>query len=133
LAKKFPGAILCFATFNESFSPKEVAALKRIVLKGRRHFDVGRIRNPVILLTSCELFGQFKLGGYDDQYGSKANYARMVAMRGDLQELADFTQQVYLGMQPYHEWYQEKHRAKVRRMQAKQAAAPAAALSPVGP
>ena len=43
----------------------------------------------------------------------------MVAMRGDLQELADFTQQIHLGMQPYHEWYQEKHRAKVRKTQAK--------------
>jgi hypothetical protein len=41
-------------------------SLKSIVLKGRCHFDVGRIRNPVILLTGRELFGQFKLGGYDD-------------------------------------------------------------------
>jgi hypothetical protein len=133
LANTFPGAILCFATFNESFSPKEIESLKRIVLKGRRHFDVGRIRNPVILLTARELFGQFRLGGYHEQYGAKAEYARMVAMRGDLRELADFTQQIYLGMQPYHEWYQEKHRAKVRKIQAKQAAVGAAALSPVGP
>jgi hypothetical protein len=137
LAKAFPGAILCFATFNESFSPKEIKALKSIVLKGRRHFDVGRIRNPVILLTARELFGQFKLGGYDDQYGPNANYARMVVIRGDLQELADLTQQIYLDMQPYHEWYQEKHREKVRKMQAKQAAGAAATSlllpNPVGP
>jgi hypothetical protein len=133
LAKEFPGAIMCFATFNDSFSPKEVKALKSIVLKGRRHFDVGRIRNPVVLLTSRELFGQFKLGGYDDQYGPKVNNARMVALRGDLQELADFTQQVYLDMQPYHEWYQEKHRAKLRRIQAKQATTAAVTSSPATP
>lgn len=138
LAKAFPGAILCFATFNDAFSAEETKALTRIVLQGRRPFEVGRIRNPVILLTGRELFGQFKLGGFDDQYGAKAQYARMVATRGDLQELADFTQQIYLGMQPYHEWYQEKHRAKVQRIQAKQAAnAPAISsslgMNPIGP
>jgi hypothetical protein len=53
----------------------------------------------------------------------------MVVIRGDLQELADLTQQIYLDMQPCHEWYQEKHREKVRRMQAKQAAGAAAASS----
>ena len=133
LAKKFPGAILCFATFNESFSSKEIKALRSIVLKGRRRFDVGRIRNPVILLTARELFGQFNLAGYVDQYGPKAHYARMVAVRGDLQELADFTQQIYLGMQPYHEWLQERHRDKVRKLQAKQAAASSQLPNPAAP
>lgn len=133
LAKTFPGAILCFATFNESFSAKEIATLKGIVLRGRRPLDVGRIRNPVIFLTARELFGQFKLGGFNNEYGTKAEYARMLEVRGDLHELADFTQQTYLGMQPYHEWYQERHRAKARKIQAKQAAAGATALSKVAP
>jgi hypothetical protein len=132
LAKAFPGAILAFATFNESFSPKEIKALKGIVLKGRIHLDVGRIRNPVILLTARELFGQFKLSGYDDQDGPKADYARMVVIRGDLQELADFTQQIYLDMQPYHEWRDERWRTRMRKIQGKQAAA-ATALSAAGP
>ena len=86
-----------------------------VLRNAREHPDDvhARARNPVILLTARELFGQFKLGGYGDQYGPKANYAHMVAIRGDLQELADFTQQVYLDMQPYHEWYQEKHKGEV--------------------
>jgi hypothetical protein len=64
-----------------------------VLRNAREHPDdvQARARNPVILLTARELFGQFKLGGYDDQYGPKANYAHMVAIRGDLQELADFT------------------------------------------
>lgn len=108
LANAFPGAALCFATFNEKFSPQEISSLKRIAIRGRRSYRTGRVQNPVILLTARELFGQFKRGNIHSLYDSKEQMARGMFMRGNLQELADFTQQLYLGLPSYGEWRDQK-------------------------
>ncbi len=57
----FPGAVLCFCTFNEVLDAKEKKGLKKIVEGGRQILDVGMQLNPVLILTGRELFGQFRL------------------------------------------------------------------------
>ena len=52
-------------------------------------------------------------------YGDKADYARSVYMRDDMEELCDFTQQLYLGMPSYQWLEEEKRRKSAARLTAK--------------
>jgi hypothetical protein len=116
LAEVFPGAVLCFATFRESLTSKEVKALTTIVRRGRTSLRTGRVRNPVLILTGKELFSQFRWNReLYEVYGDRAEYARTAYMRRDLKELCDFTQEVHLGMESYHSWLDEKHRTRTAR------------------
>jgi len=118
-ANLFPGAILCFCTFNEALDKEEIKGLTKLAKRGRKRIDVGKRRNPVLILTARELFSEFKTSDFYSLYGDKADYARNIYMRDDMQELCDFTQQIYLGMPSYHEWLEEKRRKRSARLAAK--------------
>ncbi|MCI0626245.1 MAG: hypothetical protein L0387_32145 [Acidobacteria bacterium] len=122
MAKLFPGAVLCFATFRETLNAGEIKALTRIVLRGRKSLRTGKLLNAVLILTGKELFSQFR---WDRQlheaYGDRAKYAEMVYIRRDIEELCSFSQQVHLGMSSYHEWLDEKHRRRIARMKTPKA------------
>lgn len=120
-AQLFPGAVLCFCTFNESLDPAEVMGLKKIVQAGRKSLDVGLSVNPVLILTGRELFGQFRLGEFSDLYGADAQLARGMFMRGEIRDLCEFTQRLYLGMPSSHEVRQEQMRKRAAKKQAKAA------------
>ena len=117
-ANLFPGAILCFCTFNEALETEEIKGLAKLANQGRKRMDVGKQMNPVLILTARELFSEFKTSDFYGSYGDQADYARRVYM-GDMQELCEFTQQIYLGMPSYHEWIEEKRRKKAARLAAK--------------
>ena len=123
-AEMYPGAVLCFCTFNESLEPYEIRGLKRITEAGRNTLDVGKQLNPVLILTARELFGQFKLDDFSSLYGDKSQYADSILLRGDMCEICEFTQQLYLGMKSSHEVYQEKHRKTLLRKAAQRAKLP---------
>ncbi len=117
LASLFPGATICFCTLKDELSPSEKRQIARIARSGRQTMESGRRKNPVIVLTRRELFGQFKDGSFADDYsGDLAATARRVFAVGDVREIADFTQQVHLGMEPYHLW--RKRRQASRRSEA---------------
>jgi hypothetical protein len=118
-ANLFPGAILCFCTFNEALETEEIKGLTKLAKQGRKRMDVGKRINPVLILTGRELFSEFKMSNFYSLYGDKADYARGVYMRDDMQELCEFTQQLFLGMPSYHEWLEEKHRKRAARLAAK--------------
>ena len=117
-ATLFPGAILCFCTFNEALDKTEIGGLTRLAKQGRKRMDVGKQMNPVLILTSRELFSEFRLTSFYSLYGSQADYARLVYLRNDIQELCEFTQKIYLGMPSYHEWVEEKRRKRAARLSA---------------
>jgi hypothetical protein len=121
-AKLFPGAILCFCTLNESFSPYEIRELSRLVIAGRKRLDVGKQINPVLLLTGKELFGQYRIESPYDIYGDKKEMAGRVYMRNDIQETCDFTQQIYLGIESYYTWRDKKRQKIIARRAAKKKA-----------
>lgn len=75
--------------------------------------------NPVLILTSRELFSEFKMTDFYSLYGDKADYAHGIYLRDDIQELCEFTQQIYLGVPSYHESLEEKRRKKTARLAAK--------------
>jgi len=120
-AHLFPGAVLCFCTFNELLEPAEVKGLKKIVEAGRDSLDVGKHLNPVLILTGRELFGQFDFGEYSALYGADAQLARGMFMRGAIRDLCEFTQRLYLGMPSSHDVRQEKYRKQAARKAARNA------------
>jgi hypothetical protein len=97
----------------------EIRGLTSLAIQGRARLDVGKQMNPILILTARELFSEFKMTDFYSLYGDKANYARSVYMRDDMEELCDFTQQLYLGMPSYHEWLEEKHRKRAARLAAR--------------
>ena len=117
-AQLYPGVVLCFCTFNESLEPAEIRGLKKIVEAGREILDVGVSVNPVLILTGRELFGQFHLGEFSELYGADAQMARGMFMRGEIRNLCEFTQRLYLGMPSSHEVRQEKLRKRAAKKQA---------------
>lgn len=59
----------------------------------------------MLILTKNELFGQFKIGRFSDDYPDKfAKMGEGAFMRGDLREICDLTQQMYLGIESFYEW-----------------------------
>lgn len=121
-AKLFPGAVLCFCTFNDSLNANEIRALKRIATEGRTRMDVGKQMNPVLILTARELFSEFRLVDFYSLYGDKSQHAQGVYLRDDIQELCEFTQQIYLGMESYHTYLEAKSRKIAARRTARKAA-----------
>jgi|SRR5579862_2795722 len=117
-AELFPGAILCFCTFNDSLEPTEVKGLKKIATVGRESLDVGLNRNPVLILTGRELFGQFHFGEFSELYGTDSQLARHLYMGSEIRELCEFTQRLYLGMPSSHDVHQAKMRKKWAKKQA---------------
>jgi hypothetical protein len=122
-AELFPGAVLCFCTLNEALDKKEIRGLSSLTKDGRARKYAGKQMNPILILTARELFSAFKMTDFYSLYGDKAEYARAVYMRDDLDELCDFTQQLYLGMPSYHEWLEQKRRERMARLAAKAASA----------
>lgn len=117
LAEQYPGAILVFATMKEAsdLSKDEIQRIRRLAVWGRE-YDKERkeTRAPVILLTGAELFTPHNLEQVWQEIGGK--HAQLVepayVRLGNLKTLADFTQQLYLGMPSYHEWQDAKWEKK---------------------
>jgi hypothetical protein len=122
LAKLFPGAVLCFATLRETLKPTEKRAISRIAQSGRASLKTGQQTNPVLVLTRLELFGQFKIGRFTDHYGARSKYAERAFVVRDLQDLCDFTQQVHLGMESYHDWLDKKRQKRASKLPKQQPA-----------
>ena len=117
LARLFPGAVLCFATLKETLNATEKREISRVAQRGRTPLKTGQQANPVLVLTRVELFGQFKIGRFIDDYGdTRAPHARHVFMTRNLDEICDFTQQVHLGMEPYHSWRDKKRQVRAAKV-----------------
>jgi hypothetical protein len=118
----FPGAALCFATFRDKLSAMEKRRLRAIASVGREYLSHDRQRNPVIILTGKELFGQFKFGEFYGEYGHNEHWVRGLFEDVDLQALGELTQGAYLDMKPTHEVLRAKHikKAEKKKQQGKQ-------------
>jgi len=107
LAVAIPGVVLVFATMKpaDELSKEEIARISALARWGR-HYEVRarRTRAPVIVLTGTELFADHSLSGAWEAVGGRhAEFIAPAYVRPDnLRVLADLTQQLYLGMEPYH-------------------------------
>jgi hypothetical protein len=120
LAEAFPGSVLVFATLKEAaeLSPDEILRIRKLAEWGR-HYDHAnrRTRAPVILLTGTELFTPHYL---EDSWAQKGGLQSTLVGPGHidvshLPTLADFTQQVYLGMPSYQKWSEARWKRRAAR------------------
>ncbi|MGY6161839.1 hypothetical protein [Paraburkholderia strydomiana] len=122
LAESFPGAVLVFATMSEAgaLTKDEVSRLRKLAEWGRECvMESRRTRAPVIVLTGTELFAGYSLKeAWENRGGRHKDLSSPGYVELDhLHTLADLTQQLYLGMQPYHEWAEAKSKARRARQQ----------------
>ena len=68
LGKRFPGAILCFATLNKELTPEEKKGISRLARKGRQSLRTGQQLNPVLVLTGAELLGRGARVGWQNAF-----------------------------------------------------------------
>ena len=120
LSDKYPGATLIFATMKEAadLSKDEVRRIRRLAEWGREYDRTRRqTRAPVVILTGTELFTPYHLEEtWKEKGGKHANIIGPGYVRIDnLGTLADLTQQLYLDMPSYSEWWNAKWEKKRRR------------------
>jgi len=117
LAKAFPGAVVVFATLRKNLNPNEKRIISGIARAGRHHLEAGRQKNPVVVLTGIELQSlSGPPGCWEDAGPPYDKFGRSyMGARGRLEELADITQQLHLGIESYWEWLEAKRRKKAQR------------------
>jgi hypothetical protein len=110
LSREFPGATLVFATLRRELTEAEKKLLRPLVNRGRKYWKADRPYNPVLIVTGTELFGVSRpeeswerAGGVHEPWAAKFRRGHL-----SLLELCDATQQMYLGMKPWHEWLEER-------------------------
>lgn len=103
LAEAFPGAFLVLATLKESLSEDEKASIGKLALSGRALLKDGRQRAPVIVLTGMELFSEWNIRHtWDGAGGQHKQFAAPYLELDNLWNLANVTQQLYLGLPDRH-------------------------------
>ena len=118
IAREFPGAILVFATLNEELSSTEVRLIRPIVNQGRRDWYSQRTSNPILILTGVELLNFERpprcwknAGGRFETFATKLRDLVIL----DLHELCDYSQQLHLGLDSRHEWFEKRHKKRIKR------------------
>jgi hypothetical protein len=105
LAREFAGAVILFATLNSDLTKKEIALIKPLAAKARRDRFNGRLHNPVLVLTSTELFSDYSLyDAWGKKAGAHQELIRKHHLVKSLRHLCDLTQELYLDMPSWDEW-----------------------------
>ena len=98
LGVAFPGAVLVFATLNESLSCAEKCLLRSVVDHFYKDKKNNHPLNPVLILTGTELFSESSfLNSWKEAEGTRAQVAQ-ISTPINLLELCDLTQHIYLDL-----------------------------------
>jgi hypothetical protein len=119
IGEHFPEAILVFAKLGADFKPTEIGLLTRLVVRQRRLWRSQKPHNAVLLLTGTELFGfrgaphcwEGRGGKFEEAY-KKWTFIR------SLRQLAEITQELYLGVPSQHEWAESERKKRSKRKPA---------------
>lgn len=118
VAAKLPEAVIVIAVLRDHFTTAEKKILTKFVSWGRRVNVYGEPTNPVLLLTSNELTMDHHLSSTWKALGGKhAKFADYEHSR-TLSNLADATQQIYLGMPSFHQVRSEHWKKRHARRKA---------------
>jgi len=121
IAELFPGAVLVFATLAEDLHAQDRKALRDLANAGREPWQGDRWLNPVLVLTRRELTSPWKPPKcWQDVGGPVGDFARTQRFVRSILDLCDLTQQLYLGLPPWHEWFEQRSRARAERRRARQ-------------
>jgi len=109
IAKKFPGSTIVFSTFNRELNQSEKKVIVPFVNNCRRYWKSDRPYNYVLILTGTELFSNWPPSySWKDKKGIYEKFSKDQRIYSDLEELCNITQQIYLGLDSLHEFWQKK-------------------------
>ena len=98
LGDAFPGAVLVFATLNESLRDEEKCLLRSVVDRFHKDRKNNHPLNPVLILTGTELFSELHFFySWKETEDTRAEVAQ-ISTRINLLELCDLTQYIYLDL-----------------------------------
>jgi len=118
VAAKLPEAVIVIAVLRDHFTTAEKKMLAKFVAWGRRVNVYGEPTNPVLLLTSHELMMDHHLSlTWKALGGQHAKFADYEHSR-TLFNLADATQQIYLGVPSFHQVRDEYWKKRLARRKA---------------
>ena len=105
LSREFPNSIIVFSTLNHSLTEKEKKLIKPLAKNGRKT-SKGETSSPVLILTANELFFDMRLTNtYENIGGKHAEFSDKNLELHKIKSLCDITQQLYLDMEPWSEWF----------------------------
>ncbi len=105
VGRRMPGTFLVCATLKSELSRGERNLIGGLAKWGRRPYAGGHCRNPVIVLTGTEMFAPVNMQEAWKEREELSDYASVEM--GEPRNLADLTQQAYLGLPPLREWLWE--------------------------
>ena len=105
VGRRMPGTFLVCATLKSELSLEERDLIGGLAKWGRVRHAGGRCRNPVIVLTGTEMFAPVNIREAWKEREELSDHASFEM--GEPRNLADLTQQVYLGLPPLREWLRE--------------------------
>jgi len=109
LGSHFPGAFLVAAVMKNTLSKNEKKLLTTLATWGRTPGPDGMPRSPVIILTGIELFADGDIQMAWKELGGDYTTALDSPIGSfNLWKLADCTQQIYLGLEPYSVWRRKR-------------------------
>ncbi|MDQ6702238.1 MAG: hypothetical protein M3Z96_03550 [Pseudomonadota bacterium] len=112
MANKLPGAIIVIAVLRDHFLTSEKKILKSFVTWARRLNPLGEPTNPVLLMTSHELFmDHFILATWEKLGEPHKSFANYETTR-NLQNFTDATQRIYLDMASFYAWRDAQYRKR---------------------
>ena len=105
IARCLPSAVIVIAVLRDHFTDAEKRRLLPFVKWCRREDNLGRQTNPVVLLTSKELFVDYLVSSTWKSLGKPHSQFADYNHTRNLDAFAEATQQIYLGLPPaYEEW-----------------------------
>ncbi|EKE05394.1 MAG: hypothetical protein ACD_19C00318G0001, partial [uncultured bacterium] len=117
ISKEFSGCIIVFATLNSTLTKKEKELIRPFVSQGRKYWKEGKTCNPVLVLTSNELFTDISLSDtYKEKGGKHANFKNATYEFSRLRPLCDVSQQLYLDMDSWADWDHKQYEKKVNTL-----------------
>jgi hypothetical protein len=123
VAAKLPDSVVVISVLRDHFTRTEQKLLKKFVNWGRRVNVHGEPTNPVVLLTAHELTMDYLLSAtWKDVGGTHARFADYEHTR-TFMDVADATQQIYLGLSSFHQVRRQYWEKRLARRQSAQKSA----------
>jgi hypothetical protein len=120
LARAFPGAAIAFCTMRKALEPAEIKRIASLASSGRETLSGGERRNPVIILTETELTSlSWPPDNIKDPSSPYFKFHKVLHYSPDLSDVAQFTQNIYLGMDLYDDWDRKRFQKTLARKKAK--------------
>lgn len=120
LAEEFPGSVLVFASLKTGLSKGEASAIRAIVQTQRRKRLRRQPSSHVVVLTGVELLSERGVPSCWEGKGEPQE--KLISGHRSFQELAelaDATQQIYLGLPGWFEWSESEREKRHARKKVK--------------